>query len=55
MAFGFNVRVALGNGTRSQTVPVTANNAVDARRFAEAQTGGKAMGQYQLPEPKPKK
>ena len=55
MSLYFKVRVALGNGTTSQTVPVTANNASDARRFAECQTGGKAMGQYQVAAPKPKK
>jgi hypothetical protein len=55
MAFQFNVRVGLGNGTRSQTVQVTANNATDARRAAEGQTGGRALGQSQVSSPKPKK
>jgi len=55
MSFQFDVRVGLGNGTRSQTVRVTANNADDARRAAECQTGGKALGQSQVSAPKPKK
>ena len=55
MSFGYKVRVGLGNGTRAQTVQVTANNANDARRFAECQTGGKALGQSQVSTPKPKK
>jgi hypothetical protein len=55
MAFEFKVRVGLGNGTREQTVQITANNAKDAMRFAECQTGGKAKGQYQVPTTKPKK
>lgn len=48
----YNVRVALGNGTQSQTVKVTASNTDNARRAAESQTGGKAQGQYQVPSPK---
>lgn len=55
MSFQFNVRVGLGNGTRSQQMLITANNAKDAMRFAELQTGGKAQGQYQVSTPKPKK
>jgi hypothetical protein len=53
MAF-FNVRVALGNGTRQQEVRVQANNADDARKAAESSTGGKAKGQYQVPDCKKK-
>ena len=48
MSFQYMVRVGLGNGTRSQTVKVTANNSEDARRAAECQTRGKALGSYQL-------
>ena len=50
----FNVRVALGNGTREQRIEVEANNQTDAKKFAECRTGGKAMGAHQLPtKPKP--
>jgi hypothetical protein len=55
MTSQFNVRVGLGDGTRKQRVQITANNAKDAMRFAELQTGGKALGQYQVSTPKPKK
>jgi hypothetical protein len=55
MAFEFKLRVALGNGTTEQTVVVTANNANDAKRAAEGQTGGKAMGVSQVSSVKPKK
>ena len=55
MSFQFNVRVGLGNGTRSQQMVIAANNAKDAMRFAELQTGGKALGSYQASTPKPKK
>ena len=55
MSFEFKVRVGLGNGTRELTVPITANNAKDAMRFAECQTGGKAKGQSQVSTSKPKK
>jgi hypothetical protein len=51
----FNVRVGLGNGTREQRLVITANNAKDAMRFAELQTGGKALGQSQVSTTKPKK
>jgi hypothetical protein len=55
MSFQFNIRVGLGNGTRSQQMVITANNAKDAMRFAEFQTGGKALGQSQVSTSKPKK
>ncbi len=55
MSSQFQVRLGLGNGTREQRLQITANNAKDAMRFAELQTGGKAMGQYQVSTPKPKK
>ena len=55
VSFQFDVRVALGNGTREQRVRITANNAKDAMCAAELQTGGKAMGQYRVADPKPKK
>ena len=55
MSFEYKVRVGLGNGTQEQTVQIAANNAKDATRFAECQTGGKAKGQYQVPTVKPKK
>ncbi|HEY8750770.1 MAG TPA: hypothetical protein VIM11_22490 [Tepidisphaeraceae bacterium] len=55
MSSQFNVRVGLGNGTRAQQMVITANDAKDAMRFAELQTGAKALGSYQVSTPKAKK
>jgi len=46
----FKVRVGIGNGTRERTVLIEADNANDAKDFAEAQTGGRALGASQTSE-----